>query len=128
MRLFERSLIAVVIAGALICAAPLTVKPLAAQQSEAKKKIKKAGKDVKDAGKKGSAAAADAGKAAGKTVGDDAKAGASNVKEIATDTAPKGVTAQCDDGTWTKTTKRTGACVTHGGVASVVCPGALCKQ
>jgi hypothetical protein len=41
--------------------------------------------------------------------------------------SPNGVTAQCDDGTWTKTTKRTGACVTHGGVASVVCPGALCK-
>jgi hypothetical protein len=83
---------------------------------------------VKDAGKKAGDAAADEGKAAGKTVGDDARAGASKVKEIASDAAPKGVTAQCDDGTWTKTTKRTGACVTHGGVASVVCPGALCKE
>jgi hypothetical protein len=124
MRLFQRSFIAAVIVCAFTCAAPLTVKPLAAQQSEAKKKIKKAGKEAKDAGKKAGGAAADAGKAAG----DEAKAGASQVKEIARDSAPQGVTAQCDDGTWTKTTKRTGACVTHGGVASVVCPGALCQQ
>jgi hypothetical protein len=124
MRLFRRSFIAAVIVGAFTCAAPPVVKPLAAQQSEAKKKIKKAGKEAKDAGKKAGDAAADAGTAAG----DEAKAGASKVTEIARDTAPKGVTAQCDDGTWTKTTKLTGACVTHGGVASVVCPGALCQQ
>jgi hypothetical protein len=41
MPLFERSLIASVIAGALTCAAPLTVKPLAAQQSEAKKRSRR---------------------------------------------------------------------------------------
>jgi hypothetical protein len=124
MRFFQRSLLVSVIVGAFTFATPLVVKPLAAPQSEAKKKIKKAGQEAKDAGKKAGAAAADAGKA----VGEGAKAGANKVKEIARDTAPKGVTAQCDDGTWTKTKKRAGACATHGGVASVVCPGALCKE
>lgn len=124
MRQIQRSLIVGVIVGAFACAAPVAVKPLAAQQAEAKKKIKKAAKSTKEAGKKIGSAAADAGKA----VGDEAKAGAKKVKEIARDTAPKGVTAQCDDGTWTKTTKRASACTSHGGVTAVVCPGALCKQ
>lgn len=109
--------------------------PLAAQTAQtttqtqsdtAKEHAKKAGKKTKEAGKDAADAAKEAGKATAegtKSVGEKLK----NALHVQTTDAPKGATAQCNDGTWTKVKSEAKACKgAHKGVKAVVCPGALC--
>ena len=74
---------------------------------------------VKDAGKKAGEAGKEAGKAAGnagKAIGSAAKDAAKGVKAAVTGDPPKGATAHCKDGTYSKSKSKKSACSKHGGV------------